>query len=185
MKYVATAAVLLVLPQMALAQTPTVGTINLTGSVAGRCSVLGGGQAFSETINLGELSGSDGRLRADLTDASPDATRNYSVVCTTATPRVKLQATRLATGTTAPTGYANNIDFTAQVAVLQASGTPPAITYTTATALPAPTDVQLTAPLANAADNVSLRIYSFHTTAGALLVAGAYTSVILITITPS
>jgi hypothetical protein len=184
MKYLATAAALLALPQMALAQQVT-GTINLTGSVAGRCSVLGGGQAFSETINLGELSGNDGRLRADLTDASPDAVRSFSLVCTSATPRVRLSATRLSTGTTAPAGYANNIDFTAQVAVLQASGSPPSITYTTASSLPAPTDVQLTAPLANAADNVTLRIYSFGTPAGALLVAGAYTSVILITISPS
>ena len=184
MKYWLIAAALLAVPQMALAQQAT-GTINLTGSVAGRCSVVGGGQAFSETIALGELSGTDGRLRQDLTDASPDATRSFSLVCTSATPRVRLSATRLATGTTAPAGYANNIDFTAQVAVLQASGTPPQITYTTASSLPAPTDVQLTAPLANAADNVTLRVYSFGTTAGALLVAGAYTSVILITISPS
>ena len=184
MKYLLTAAVVLALPQMALAQQAT-GTINLTGSVAGRCSVVGGGQAFSETINLGELAGPDGRLRADLTDASPDAVRNFSVVCTSATPRVRLSATRLATGTTAPTGYANNIDYTAQVAVLQASGTPPQITYTTASSLPAPTNVQLTAPLANTADNVTIRVYSFGTDAGALLVAGSYSSVIHVTISPS
>ena len=71
------------------------------------------------------------------------------------------------------------------MAVLQASGTPPQITYTTASSLPAPTDVQLTAPLANAADNVTIRVYSFGTAAGALLVAGAYTSVISITISPT
>ncbi|HYJ52300.1 MAG TPA: hypothetical protein VEW04_03925 [Allosphingosinicella sp.] len=184
MKYLVTAAALLALPQMALAQQVT-GTINLTGVVAGRCSVLAGGQAFSETINLGELSGNDGRLRTDLTDASPDAVRNYSIVCTSATPRVILSATRLSTGTTAPAGYANNIDYTAQVAVLQASGTPPSITYVTASALPAPTNVQLTAPLANAADNVTVRVHSFRTAAGALLVAGSYTSVIQITISPT
>jgi len=184
MKYAALTLALLAFPQVALAQSAT-GTINLTGSVAGRCSVVGGGQAFSETISLGELAGNDGRLRTDLTDASPDATRSFSLVCTSATPRVRLSATRLSTGTTAPTGYANNIDYTAQVAVLQASGTPPSISYATASSLPAPTDVQLTAPLANAADNVTLRVYSFGTAAGALLVAGAYTSVILITISPT
>jgi hypothetical protein len=184
MKYAATAAALLALPQIALAQQTT-GTINLTGTVAGRCSVVGGGQAFTETINLGELAGGDGRLRPDLTDASPDAVRNFSLVCTSATPRVRLSATRLSTGTTAPTGYANNIDYTAAVAVLQATGTPPAITYTTASSLPAPTNVSLTGPLANAADNVTVRVYSFGTAAGALLVAGDYTSVISITISPS
>ena len=184
MKHVALTLALLALPQAVLAQSAT-GTINLTGSVAGRCSVVGGGQAFSETINLGELAGGDGRLRTDLTDASPDAVRSFSLVCTSATPRVRLSATRLATGTTAPTGYANNIDYTARVGVLQASGTPPSITYVTASSLPAPTDVQLTAPLANAADNVTLTVYSFGTGAGELLVAGAYTSVILITISPS
>jgi hypothetical protein len=185
MKYaVMTAAVLLALPQMALAQQAT-GTINLTGTVAGRCSIVGGGQAFSDTINLGELAGNDGRIRTDLTDASPDAVRNFSLVCTSATPNVRLSATRLATGTTAPAGYENNIDFTAEVAVQQASGTPPAITYTTASSLPAPTNVALTAPLANVADNVTVSVYSFGTTAGALLVAGDYTSVISVTISPS
>jgi len=98
---------------------------------------------------------------------------------------VRLSATRLSTTGAAPTGYASNIDFTAAIAVLQASGTPPQITYTTASSLPAPTNVALTAPLANAADNVTLRVYSFGTTAGALLVAGDYTSVISITISPT
>ncbi|MNC92813.1 hypothetical protein D3C83_93170 [compost metagenome] len=98
---------------------------------------------------------------------------------------MRLSATRLENGTSAPDGYANVIDFTAQVAVLQASGTPPSITYTTASSLPAPTDVSLTAPLANAADNVTLTVHSFDTTAGALLVAGDYSSVISITISPT
>ena len=39
----------------------------------------------------------------------------------------------------------------------------PQITYTTASSLPAPTNVQLTAPLANAADNVTIRVHSFGT----------------------
>lgn len=180
----AAAAGLLVLPQMALAQQAT-GTINITGFVTGRCSVLGGGQAFSDSINLGELAGADGRLRTDLTDASPDAERKFSLVCTSATPRVQLSTTRLSNGTTAETGYASDIDFTSQVVVLQASGTPPDISYTTASALPPPTNVQLTAPLASAADNITLRVFGFVTDAGALLVAGGYTSVITITISPT
>ena len=184
MRHELMAAVLLSLPGVAFAQQVT-GTINLTGSVAGRCAVVGGGQAFSETINLGELAGGDGRLRTDLTDASPDAIRNFSVLCTGATPRVTLSATRLQTGASAATGYANAIDYTSAVVVQQATGTAPAIDYTTAAALPAPTQVSLTGPLANVPDNISVRVYSFGTAAGALLVAGAYTSVINITISPS
>lgn len=184
MKTIAIAAALLGLPQMALAQQVT-GTINVTGFVAGRCGVVGGGQTFSDTINLGELAGNDGRIRTELTDASPDAIRNFSVVCTGATPRVTLSATRLSTGATAATGYANAIDYTTSVAVLQATGTPPAISYTTAAALPAPVNVSLTGPLANAPDNISIRVFNFGTPAGALLVAGAYTSVINVTISPS
>ena len=184
MRYLALAAVALAIPQAAFAQQTT-GTVNVTGTVAGRCGVVGGGQSFTDTINLGELAGNDGRLRTDLTDASPDAVRNFSVVCTSATPRVRLSATRLSTPGAGPAGFANNIDFTAQIAVIQASGSPPQITYTTASSLPAPTNVALTAPLANAADNVTLRVYSFGTAAGALLVAGDYTSVISITISPT
>lgn len=184
MKYVAMSAALLAIPQVAMAQQTT-GTVNVTGTVAGRCSVTGGGQSFTDTINLGELAGNDGRLRTDLTDASPDAERKFSVVCNTTTPRVQLSATRLSTPGTAPAGYASDIDYTSQVLVLQASGTPPQIAYTTASSLPAPTDVSLTAPLANAADNVTLHVHTFGTTAGALLVAGDYTSVISITISPT
>jgi hypothetical protein len=184
MRYLALAAVALAIPQVAFAQQST-GTVNVTGTVAGRCSVVGGGQAFTDTINLGELAGNDGRLRTELTDAAPDAERKFSVVCNTITPRVRLSATRLAAAGTAPAGYANNVDYTAAVAVLQSSGTPPQITYTTASSLPAPTNVSLTAPLANATDNVTLRVYSFGTPAGALLVAGDYASVISITISPT
>jgi hypothetical protein len=183
MRYLALAAVALAIPQVAFAQQTT-GTVNVTGTVTGRCGVVGGGQSFTDTINLGELAGNDGRLRTDLTDASPDAVRNFSVICTTATPQVRLSATRLSTPGTEAAGFANTIDFTSEIAVIQASGTPPQITYTTASALPAPTNVALTAPLANAADNVTLRVYSFGTAAGALLVAGDYTSVISITISP-
>jgi hypothetical protein len=184
MKRALITAILLSLPGTALAQNVT-GTINLTGSIAGRCSVAGGGQVFTDTINLGELAGGDGQLRTDLADATADAVRAFSVICTGATPKVTLSATRLATGGTAPTGYANAIDYTSNVAVTQASGTPPAIIYRTATALPPATVVTLTGPLANATENVVVSVHSFATDAGALLVAGGYTAVINVTISPS
>jgi hypothetical protein len=174
----------------AMAQTVT-GTVNVTGSVAAKCVVITGGSggSFSGSIPLGELAGTDGTLSSTLagsTNASPGGSTQFRVNCNSAAPKVTLSSTRLAlTPTaTAPTGYANVIDYTAALDASLASGSTQTVSYVTAAALPAATVQSLSSSLANTANNLTVKAYALNTASGALLMAGNYSSVISITIEP-
>ncbi|CAN7472137.1 hypothetical protein [Caulobacter sp. LjRoot300] len=174
----------------AMAQTVT-GTVNVTGSVAARCVVITGGSggSFSGSIPLGELAGTDGTLSTTLagsTNAAPGGSTQFRVNCNSAAPKVTLSSTRLALSptATAPTGYANVIDYTAALDASLASGSTQTVSYVTAAALPAATVQALSDSLANAANNLTVKAYALNTASGALLMAGNYSSVISITIEP-
>lgn len=174
----------------AMAQTVT-GTVNVTGSVAAKCVVItgGSGSSFSGSIPLGELAGTDGTLSSTLagsTNASPGGSTQFRVNCNSAAPKVTLSSTRLAlTPTaTAPTGYANVIDYTAALDAALANGSTQTVSYVTAAALPAATVQSLSDSLANSANNLTVKAYALNTASGALLMAGNYSSVISITIEP-
>jgi hypothetical protein len=174
----------------ALAQTVT-GTVNVTGSVAARCVVIAGGSgsSFSGSIPLGELAGTDGTLSSTLagsTNASPGGSTQFRVNCNSAAPKVTLSSTRLALSptVTAPTGYANVIDYTAALDANLANGSTQTVSYVTAAALPAATVQSLSDSLANSANNLTVKAYALNTASGALLMAGNYASVISITIEP-
>jgi anti-sigma factor RsiW len=104
----------------AAAQTTATGTVNITGSVGEKCQVVNGSTAsgnFSSTVALGELAQSNGLLRTDLAstfNAAGAASLTFRVVCTTAAPKVALNATEITAATAAPTGYANRIDYKAK-----------------------------------------------------------------------
>ena len=176
------------LPQIVSAQQAT-GTVDVSGRVGGRCAVDSGGTlgtAASGTIALGELAGPSGALAANFTSSTASGSVVFRVVCTSPMPAVELRATRLANPASAPAGYANAVDYTAQVAVTQASGTPPAITYLTSSSPAAPTKANLTGRLANAPGNLVVQVHSLNTSpADALLVEGDYAGQIVVTITPS
>ncbi len=110
----------------ALSATPAfadvTGTINLTGSVAPKCFVQpSSGSTFGTTVGFGELAKSDGTLRTDLASAFSTigaAGLSARVVCTSGAPTITVSTTPLAdTTVTAPTGYANTINYQANVAV--------------------------------------------------------------------
>ncbi len=180
----------------AAAQSVT-GTVNVTGNVQGRCSVVAAGgaatQTFTGTIGLGQLDEDDGTLKAALEGTSsaasggtPFATR---VVCTAATVDVEVAADTLANGTrgTAPaTGYANEINYTAEMEVALAAGTTDKVTFETAAASNAPA-AKAVGRLAASGNNVTVRAYGFATKGAAtnLLVAGDYTSTITVNVSPS
>jgi hypothetical protein len=174
----------------ALAQTVS-GTVNVTGSVSARCVVItgGGGGTFTGSISLGELAGTDGTLSSTLsgsTNASPGGATQFRVNCNSAAPKVTLSATRLALSptVTAPAGYANVIDYTADLDASLASGSSQTVSYVTASALPAPTVQTLSDSFANAPNNLTIKAHSLNTAASALLMAGNYSSVISVTIEP-
>jgi len=179
----------------AAAQVVT-GTVNVTGTVVGRCSVVqvGGApvQTFGGTIGLGTLDDPDGTLRDNLQSSTSVAPAdglsvNTRVVCTSANPTVEISATNMVTGagTAGINGYSDNIDYTAQVAVNVAAGGVVTTSYNTFVG-GAATSQQLGGPIAaGAADNVHVSVYGLAAENGptSTLVAGSYLGVITVTIT--
>lgn len=108
----------------AFAQTVT-GTITLEGSVGDKCLVLpGAGNTFGDTIDLGELAGSAGTLRADIaTEVNDNPAMETRIVCTTANPMISVTTTALATSAPSVDGYDNSIDFDTSVDVTTIGGT--------------------------------------------------------------
>lgn len=195
--FLATGSALALAIAPAHAQTVTTGTVNVTGSVQGRCSVVApGGSAtssFSGTIALGTLDEADGTLSAALegtnsaaSGGSPVTTR---IVCTAASVSLAIAAETLASGTrgTAPaTGYANEIDYTAEMQVGLAAGGNAAVSYSTATGAAAANSATV-GRLAASGNNVTVRAFGFATRGGGsnLLVAGNYASTITVNVQPA
>lgn len=179
----------------ALAQTVT-GTVNLTGIVQGRCSVVAVGGAasssFTGTIALGTLDEADGTLAPGLetsVSASPNGTSVTSrVVCTSASVALAIAADSLAAGTrgtTPASGYSNEIDYTAEMQVALASGGSGVVTFNTATGATSSSSANVSR-LAAAGNNVTVKAYGFATKGSSsnLLVAGSYASTITVNIQP-
>lgn len=186
MKRLAIALLLAGAPSLAFAQSTT-GTINLTGSVAPKCAIAGAqnGSTFSGSIGLGELAGQNGQLSSTLTGSTvAGASQSFQVICNSATPTVKLSASPL-TGDAAgaaPSGYSKVVNYTATVDVVQSSGSFPQLSQPSNNTQ---ASQALTAPLANAANNVTVGANSFNTTSGAILMSGAYAGVITVEIAPT
>jgi len=181
------AATAAVLATPAMAQNVT-GTITLNGTVASKCSVSSNSNAatFAQTVNFGELAKADGTLRttlaADFTAAAVQAT----VVCNTGTPMVSVDANPMvnAAFTPVPTGYANTINYTANVAV--ATATPGTVNFSNATTAAASPSTAVGAALANSANNVVITTSGFATPASTdILGAGSYTGTITVVISPT
>ena len=181
----------------AAAQSVT-GTVNVTGTVASRCSVIEANlekATFSGTIDLGRLDAANGTLRSELTSstsiAPADAKKvSVRVVCTSSNPTIGVSATKLAIAgsTAAGTGYANSIDYVAALRVNTASATTPLAevkfdTRTNSTAVTA----QLGARIAGGtSDNVEVNISNLRTAAVSdVLNQGTYNSVVSLSITPT
>jgi hypothetical protein len=183
----------------AAAQTSATGTVNVTGIVGGRCSVVQPGgsetQTFTGAIDLQRLDTADGTLRSTLggsTAATPAdnlkvATR---IVCTAANPSVGILATRLNTGgqTDPGAGYSNDIDYTAQVRVNRASGGVSTVSYSTLTGGGTATTAALGERIAaGGANNVEVSVFGLRPEGGttSLLAEGTYTSTVSVYINPS
>lgn len=171
------------------------GTINISGSVASRCTVIpsGGGTSstFGANVALGELAKADGTLQ---TTASLEALFNaggtaasamaFRVVCTTAAPTVAVDATQITTGAgdNATAGYANRINYQANVGLTLVSGSQ---TVSNDSANAATAATALTGRLAGTGNNVVVTAQNFRTPAATdLLEAGSYTGQVVITIAP-
>jgi hypothetical protein len=194
----------LALSASALSATPAfaqqvTGTVNVTGTVAGRCSVIEAGAektTFTGNIDLGRLDAADGTLRSELTSStsvSPADAKKVTarVVCTSANPTIGVSATKLAiaNGGDAGAGYANVIDYVAALRVKTASSTTPLaeVKYDTL-ADTAPVTAKLGARIAGGSDNnVEVNVSNLRTKGGSanVLNEGTYNSVVSLSITPT
>ncbi|HWE48080.1 MAG TPA: hypothetical protein VG407_18835 [Caulobacteraceae bacterium] len=178
----------------ASAQSVT-GTVNVTGSVAAKCFVVGGGDpsSFSGTIALGELAsdgtnGPEGTLRTNLPTAAETVgyEATAQVNCTSSNVAVSLLATKLDAGLGVPAGsYTSTVNYTAGLNLLLDSTGTGAFTYNTLTASGATTGTT-GAPLQNAANNVTVSVWNFGSQGGPLLrAATTYASTVTVNISPA
>ena len=190
---IAASAILMTAALAAPAAAQTVsGQVDVSGFVSARCgSTYEGDPTFSGSIALGELSQTSGTLStalANTTTSAPAGDVLFTVGCTSVASTVTLSATRLSNpvAPTLPTA-SNDIDYMAEIKIALANGGFAMINYRTAAAAPAPTVSALSDISANQPNNFSVRVYDLDAENGAdsFLVAGSYTSVITITVSPS
>lgn len=182
------AASAIALASPAAAQDVT-GTVNITGSVAAKCLVVpGAGNTFGTTVALGELAQANGTLRTDLAtlfSSVGGAGLEARVVCTSAAPTIAIDATEITSATPATTGYANRIDFTANVAVdTTTTNDVPFSNSSTGAALAA---TPIGGRLANTVGNnitISASNFATPTATDLLVAANDYTGQIVVVIAP-
>lgn len=164
------------------------GTVTINGTVGEKCLVTDTGSTpnadFGGVVNLGALDDTDGTLRtiAAISATGDLANLGFRVVCTTANPTVSVTAAPMINVASAPAGYANRVDFTADVDFDTVGGVAEyqAVTDGTATV-----GGSLPNRLATGLDNVRVDLSGFNTPgAEDVLVAGSYTGSVSITISP-
>jgi hypothetical protein len=90
----------------ALAQTDVTGTVNIDGSVAGRCMFT----LPNATISLGEISlASNGKLDTSKVNGKSATLSGW---CNNTAATMSVTTTQLTTGTAAATGFDNRVDYT-------------------------------------------------------------------------
>jgi hypothetical protein len=179
----------------AAAANDVTGTITINGSVASKCAVVdsqgAGTGSFASTVEMGELSGTDGKLKpsADLSTTfnsggSSSAQLSFRLVCTTAAPKVTLTANPIVlSGAVTPlTGYDNRVNYTAKAAFTTTSG---AQNVTNASSTGTPTNATLSAPLAGgSSNNLTITADTFSTPNAGVMMAGAYEGTVVVNISP-
>lgn len=172
----------------------TTGTVNITGKVAERCSVIetGSGQTFNSTLDLQALDNDKGALRSELvssTSASPaDSLKvDVRVNCNTTNPTIGVSATKLTNGAADPgAGYSNTINYSASLKVKTQSAKTVEAIYATGVDS-SPVKKTLGERIAAGSDNnVSVSVFGLAADkTNAQLAQGTYNSVVTVTIEPT
>jgi len=173
----------------AAAQTVS-GNVAITGTVSSKCTVINGDSptTFSASRNLLELAKADGTLEDSAVLEGRFGTAGagaptFRVVCTSANPKVAVDATEITTAGTPPAGYTSRIDFTAHVLPRLTTGAGASIDNASDTGAGAATAIGGRFA-ADGSDNITVTADTFKTAAGALLASGGYSGNIHIDITP-
>ena len=170
----------------AAAQNVT-GTVDLIGNVPPKCQVVpGGATTFGGTVDFGDISDTDGTLRnLGTVDATTNADLGARVVCNTATANVSLSATPMTNGGAAPAaGYANSVDYSASVSMVETGGSTTTLTLSSTSGSPTSTTIGRLAG-SNVDPNVAISATGFTTGTGTeILETGSYAGQIVVVISP-
>lgn len=153
----------------ALAQSAVSGTVNIDGSVAGRCMFT----LPNATISLGEISlASNGKLDTSKVNGG---TATLTGWCNNTAASMSVTTTQLTTGTAATTGFDNRVDYTGTAVTGSVSASDSSLTAGAGT----PSTVgQFTG-------NIVVTLGSASSPTNGLMVAGAYTGNVVVTLTPT
>ena len=153
----------------ALAQSAVTGTVNIDGSVAGRCSFT----LNNATISLGEVSlASNGKLDVSKVNGK---TATLTGWCNNTAATMAVTTTQLTTGTAATTGFDNRVDYTGTAVANAVSASDSSLVAGAGTA----------STVGQFTGNIVVTLSAASSPANGLMVAGAYTGNVLVTLTPS
>lgn len=167
------AAPLALLASPVLAQSAT-GTVAIDGSVAGRCLFT----TANATISLGELALSGSGATAGKLDASKVDGQNRTLVgwCNSTAATMTVTSTALTTPAAAASGFDNRVDYTATALANSVSAADSSVGALSAGA---PVNVNMFT------GNVLVTLSAASSPTSGLLVAGAYTGNVVVTLTPT
>src|SRR5690606_18326214 len=159
------------------------GTVVVNGTVASRCTAV---DTIGGTIGLGELAKSDGTVDKAFVGATSGLSRNFTVRCNGANPKLSVEARSLVNAAVgqSPDGYTNTVHYTASLAAKGAKGASTSVADDSSAA--GATSATLADRLAAEANNITLTIANAATTnAAAILEAGTYAGSVDIVISPA
>ncbi|MFM5893073.1 MAG: hypothetical protein ACKOQM_01390 [Novosphingobium sp.] len=166
--FLAIPAVLAASPAFAQSTSVT-GTVNIDGSVAGRCTFT----LPSVNLSLGELSlASNGKLDVSRVNGKQATLTGW---CNNTAATMAVTTTQLTTGTAAPTGFDNRVDYTATAVANSASASDSSLTAGAGT----PSTVGLFT------GNIVVTLSAASSPSNGLMVGGGYTGNVVVTLTPT
>lgn len=154
----------------ALAQSTSVtGTVNIDGSVAGRCTFT----LPSVNLSLGELSlASNGKLDVSKVNGKQATLTGW---CNNTAATMSVTTTQLTNATAAPTGFDNRVDYTATAVANSASASDSSLT--------AGAGASSTVGLFTG--NIVVTLSGASSPNNGLMVGGGYTGNVVVTLTPT
>jgi hypothetical protein len=161
-----------VLASPVAAQTAT-GTVDITGSVAGRCLFT----LPNQTISLGELSlGGSGSTAGKLDTSRVDGqSRTLIGWCNNTAATMSVTTTQLTNPAATSTGFDNRIDYTATAVANTVSAADTSLTAGAGTA----------STVGMFTGNIVVTLSGSSSPTNGLLVAGAYSGNVVVTLTPT
>lgn len=165
----------------AFAQTS--GTIDISGTVAGRCTAI---TPISGNITLGELAKSNGVVDSALASNTGGLSRSFTIRCNGANPQLSVNAKPLVNAAISAItpGYTNTVHYTAALSAAGAKGSTTTVTDLSSAA--GATTGLIGDRLNAGSNNVTLAISNAATAdSTAILEAGSYAGSVDVIISPA